>query len=127
MRLYLNKKLAEREIQLEESMLAKRKDILNKRAGHLHHLLSTKVIPGIVATRAHSLEKATYPFDSKSNTAEIDITESLLCDNPTLTKWLQDHIQKNPSEITVRPPHTPLSMNPDDLKKLAQGPFMVYI
>ena len=78
--------------------------MIERKAGRRHHWVSTKAVPGVAKANAH-------------------IPEYVLKNNKYLTEWISTHVGKNPRQIRLKP----LTVVPtrDDLKKLAQGPFMV--
>jgi hypothetical protein len=81
---------------------------LEKLAGVSHHLIGTKAIKSVLAGN----EKK----DSVLN-------EKMLRENDSLKAWLQK-IGTNPSQILMKP--NIKRVPPEDLKKLVQGPFLVF-
>jgi hypothetical protein len=76
MRDYLKHAQVERDKLLESDMLLQRRHSLEKKAGNLHHLLSTKAVPGVSFFRKAAGKRA--------GLAGGDIPEDILSKNSIL-------------------------------------------
>ncbi|KAI8903512.1 hypothetical protein EDD86DRAFT_214623 [Gorgonomyces haynaldii] len=82
---------------------------LERTTFNLHHLTSTKAVPGVA--------------QEETVIGRTRIREQMVKHNPLVKKWIKEHIGINHKNVQLRPIQSPEEQQ--ERVKLAQGPFML--